>query len=56
MKLVVDVGGSISAEHGVGVTKRSYMDLQKSEPVLDTLKAIKKSLDPNHILNPKKVL
>ena len=56
MQYIVGLGGSISAEHGVGVHKRQYLHYQKPEPVMQTMRAIKQSLDPNGILNPGKIL
>lgn len=47
--------GSISAEHGVGVTKRDFLTYTRSETEIKTMKAIKKIFDPNNILNPGKV-
>ena len=54
--LVADMGGSISAEHGIGVLKRDLMAHVKDPVSLDVMRAIKKTLDPNNILNPGKVL
>jgi D-lactate dehydrogenase len=50
------LGGSISGEHGVGVTKRSRLRRQLGDPGIDTLRALKASLDPDGILNPGKLL
>lgn len=51
-----NVGGSISAEHGVGVQKVPYLHLNKSQVALALMKQTKDMLDPNGILNPYKVL
>jgi len=48
--------GSISAEHGIGVMKRNEIARYKSAAEIETMRAIKRSLDPNNILNPGKVL
>lgn len=53
---VAEMNGSISAEHGIGQLKRPYLALMKSPEVLRYLAQIKKSLDPNGILNPQKTL
>lgn len=52
LRLTVDLGGSISAEHGIGRAKRSYLHLVRSEAEIETMWAIKRALDPNGILNP----
>ena len=51
-----DLGGSFSAEHGIGVTKRPSMARRKNLVALDAMRAIKAALDPKGILNPGKVL
>jgi len=52
---VADLGGRISGEHGIGHKRKGYMPLVVSEEYLDMLRAIKRALDPNNILNPGKV-
>jgi FAD/FMN-containing dehydrogenase len=54
--VVRDFGGSISAEHGIGVQKRDQLPRYKSAAELDVMRALKRTLDPNNILNPGKVL
>jgi FAD/FMN-containing dehydrogenase len=54
--VVRDLGGSISAEHGVGVMKRDILPNYKDAVALDLMRGIKRLLDPNGILNPGKVL
>jgi FAD/FMN-containing dehydrogenase len=49
-------GGSISAEHGVGVMKRDILPDYKDPVAIDLMRGIKRLLDPNGILNPGKVL
>lgn len=53
---VVDMGGSISAEHGIGRLKRGELAHYKDDVSLDLMRAIKATLDPSGILNPGKVL
>ena len=53
--LVLEFGGSISAEHGIGVLKRDELRQQKGAVALDVMKKIKTALDPDNILNPGKV-
>jgi D-lactate dehydrogenase (cytochrome) len=50
------LGGSISAEHGVGVMKRDILPQYKDPVALDLMRALKRTLDPDNILNPGKVL
>src|ERR1700677_1512180 len=54
--VVKKYGGSISAEHGVGVMKRDLLPSVKDPVALDLMRKIKNLLDPNNILNPGKVL
>jgi len=54
--LVAELGGSFSAEHGVGRLKKDYLAQYRSGPELDLMKRLKKALDPQNILNPGKVI
>jgi FAD/FMN-containing dehydrogenase len=54
--LVKKHGGSISAEHGIGLLKKEFLAYSRSEAELDVLATLKRALDPNGILNPGKVL
>ena len=49
-------GGSISAEHGIGVMKRALLPQWKDPVALSVMRSLKATLDPNGILNPGKVL
>jgi FAD/FMN-containing dehydrogenase len=49
-------GGSISAEHGVGVIKRDLLPKVKDPVAYDLMRTLKRTLDPKGILNPGKVL
>jgi FAD/FMN-containing dehydrogenase len=55
-EVVNGLGGSISAEHGLGVLKRDEIRLYKSALELDLMRAIKRTLDPHGLMNPGKVL
>ena len=48
-------GGSISAEHGIGLLKTPYLKYSRSEQEIATLRAVKAALDPRNILNPGKI-
>ncbi|MEJ1969872.1 MAG: FAD-binding oxidoreductase [Rhizomicrobium sp.] len=49
-------GGSISAEHGIGVQKRDQLARYKSAAEIDVMRALKRTLDPRNILNPGKIV
>jgi len=49
-------GGSVSAEHGIGLEKISWLPHSKSAAEIQLMRTLKKSLDPNNILNPGRVL
>lgn len=53
--LLKELGGSISAEHGVGILKKPYLNYTRSDAEISYLKAIKLAFDPNSIMNPGKV-
>ncbi len=53
--VAVDLGGTISGEHGIGYVKAPYLDLALDKPTVEVMKRIKDCLDPNGILNPGKV-
>jgi D-lactate dehydrogenase (cytochrome) len=54
--IVLRMGGSISAEHGIGVLKRDELPDVKDKTAIELMRAIKAMLDPNGIMNPGKVL
>jgi FAD/FMN-containing dehydrogenase len=54
--IVAGMGGSISAEHGIGLLKRDELAAYKDPVALDLMRALKRTLDPRNILNPGKVL
>jgi D-lactate dehydrogenase (cytochrome) len=55
-KIVLKYGGSVSAEHGVGIVKRDYLPRIKDSVAYELMKTLKRTLDPKGILNPGKVL
>jgi FAD/FMN-containing dehydrogenase len=54
--VVQELGGSFSAEHGVGLSKLASMRRRKDPVALDLMRAVKKTLDPQGIMNPGKVI
>ncbi|HLU67789.1 MAG TPA: FAD-linked oxidase C-terminal domain-containing protein, partial [Kofleriaceae bacterium] len=48
--------GSISAEHGVGLVKKAYLHYSRSAAELELMRQLKRTLDPDGILNPGKIL
>lgn len=54
-QLSVDLGGTISGEHGIGYVKSAYLDYALDRPTIEVMKGIKKVFDPNGILNPGKM-
>jgi len=53
-ELALEMGGTITAEHGTGLARAPYIEKQLG-PALEVMRAIKKALDPNNILNPGKM-
>lgn len=53
---LASIGGSVSAEHGVGLEKKPYLHLCRSEAEIELMRTLKRSLDPNNILNPGKIV
>lgn len=52
----VELGGTLSGEHGVGIAKAKYLELEFGETGLEVLRQIKNALDPEGILNPGKIV
>ena len=55
MEKVIDLGGAITGEHGVGLAKSPFFSLQHGEAEIGAMQRIKHALDPNGILNPGKI-
>jgi glycolate oxidase len=51
----VRLGGTITGEHGTGLAKKKFLHLVTGYIAIDTMRAIKKAMDPNNILNPGKI-
>jgi len=54
-ELTISLGGMISGEHGVGITKKKYLSLAIDNIQIELMRKIKKTFDPNNILNPGKI-
>lgn len=54
--LVLQLDGSLSGEHGIGLEKRDFVDREIDRNSLDLMRGIKRQFDPNNILNPEKML
>ncbi len=55
-KAVKELGGTISGEHGIGHKRKKYLSLVLDEAEIESMKKIKKALDPNLVLNPGKIV
>jgi len=55
-ELVDELGGSFSAEHGIGRVKRQYLPMYRGAGEIELMRTLKKALDPKNILNPGKVI
>jgi len=55
LKKAVELEGTISGEHGIGITKAEYINMEIPSPLIEVMKKIKKAFDPNNILNPGKI-
>ncbi|RAP29325.1 glycolate oxidase subunit GlcD [Candidatus Marinamargulisbacteria bacterium SCGC AG-343-D04] len=55
MELCVELGGTLTGEHGIGLSKKKYVSLFFTDQEIKIMKDIKTSCDPNNILNPSKI-
>jgi FAD/FMN-containing dehydrogenase len=53
--LTGEFAGSISAEHGIGIMKRPYLKMSRTEEEIETMRTLKRALDPKNILNPGRI-
>ncbi len=51
----VELGGTLSGEHGIGTMKAPFMEMELGAAGLDMMKRIKEAWDPNNIMNPGKI-
>jgi FAD/FMN-containing dehydrogenase len=56
LRLAADLGGTISAEHGVGIAKTQFLSLCRSDDEIEAMRRLKSALDPHGILAPGRVL
>ena len=54
-KLVIELGGTLSGEHGIGFVQKPYMEIAFNKTQLQLMKDIKKVFDPKGIMNPGKI-
>jgi len=54
-KKVIDMGGTITGEHGIGITKAPYLEMEIPVEGIQLMMRIKKAFDPEGILNPGKI-
>ncbi len=53
-QIALELGGTLSGEHGIGLEKKDFLAMELSPPVIRAMQTIKQGLDPQHILNPGK--
>ena len=54
-QITIDLGGTLSGEHGIGISKAPFMSMAFTKQELELFRTIKKAFDPNNILNPNKM-
>ncbi|MBT2709238.1 hypothetical protein J7I91_14955 [Pseudomonas sp. ISL-84] len=54
-RAAVELGGTLSGEHGIGTMKAPFMELEVGKEGIELMKSIKRAWDPNNILNPAKI-
>ena len=54
-RLAIDLGGTLTGEHGIGLSKAPFMTLEHDPVAMDVMRSLKKMFDPNNILNPGKM-
>jgi glycolate oxidase len=55
MRTTIDLGGTLSGEHGIGVSKAPYLRLEQSDDLIALQRDIKRTFDPKDLLNPGKI-
>jgi glycolate oxidase len=54
-RITLELGGTLSGEHGIGLAKAPFMKMAFSDAEMDLFRRIKAAFDPNNILNPGKM-
>jgi glycolate oxidase len=54
-RAALELGGTVTGEHGTGLAKKRWLELQRGARAVDVMRSIKKALDPDNLLNPGKV-
>ena len=54
-ELAIELGGTLTGEHGIGLSKAPYMSLEHDEVAMDMMRSLKRLFDPKNILNPGKM-
>jgi glycolate oxidase len=55
MRATIELGGTLSGEHGIGVSKAAYLPLEQSPELIDLQRDLKRVFDPKELLNPGKI-
>ena len=56
LQAAIDLGGTITGEHGVGLAKRAFLAREQSRDVIELQRRLKRAFDPDNLLNPGKIL
>ena len=56
LQAAIDLGGTITGEHGVGLAKRKFLAKEQSPELIELQRRVKKAFDPENLLNPGKIL
>jgi glycolate oxidase len=56
LQAAIDLGGTITGEHGIGLAKRAFLAKEQSRDVIELQRRVKKAFDPDDLLNPGKIL
>jgi glycolate oxidase len=55
MRATVEMGGTLSGEHGIGLSKAAYLPLEQSSDLIELQRDLKRVFDPKDLLNPGKI-
>jgi glycolate oxidase len=54
-RAALELGGTVTGEHGTGLAKKRWLELQRGARGVEVMRSIKRALDPDNLLNPGKV-